>query len=105
MLHSFEGIVKSIKWNSGDKYLFTIFHDISDSTKEHDELMILSTNDKKVMQSFTGQKIENLLVQGNLLFFDWKNENVSKITIFDCQAGVIYDEISIYGGCGINNLY
>jgi hypothetical protein len=66
--------------------------------------MIINTDEKIVKRTFRGPIFKNLLLQGNLLFFDQQFEGISQITIYDFVTDIIFDEIRIAGGCGINDL-
>ena len=106
MITEFKGRLKRTKWTDDEKYLF-VAAGLADSTLHNvkGELLVINTNDKKISRSFIGPEFNNLLVQGNLLFFDQQFEGVSQITIYNFVSDKIFDEIRIPGGCGINDLF
>lgn len=103
MITEFQGKINNVKWTSDEKFLFIITSNKAQNNKN--QLLIINALEKNLERNFTGPVYKNLLVQGNLLFFDQQYEGISQITIFDFAAGKFFDEIQIPGGCGINNLF
>lgn len=106
MLTEFKGELKNVKWTDDEEYLFLILK-LKDQGMPNlkDKLLVINTGEKKIIRNFIGPEYKNLLVQGNLLFFDQQYQGVSQITIFNFTDGKVFDEIRIPGGCGINNLF
>lgn len=104
LITSFNGIIKNLRWTRDEKFIFVIVQQNKPGVTGRDILLIIDTTEKKVARNFTGPIYKDLLVQGNLLFFDQQFEGVSQITIYDFAADMIYGEIQLPGGCGINDL-
>ncbi len=96
--------IKNLLWSPDEKYLFLIVDRSNKSSSSKNELLIINAAEKTVKRIFKGPIYKNLLVQGNLLFFDQQYEGISQITIYDFVTDVVFDEIRIAGGCGINDL-
>lgn len=107
LLGKFNGYLFDLRWSYDDKYLFLITRDQTNSKNpipRQYELMIVDSEQKKLIRTFHGAFYKNLLVHGNFLFFDSRSAGESIITIYDFVNDDIYDEIRISGGCGLNNL-
>ncbi len=96
--------IKKLQWSPDEKYLFLIIDRSNKSSSSKNELLIINATEKIVKRNFKGPIYKNLLVQGNLLFFDQQYEGILQITIYDFVTDIIFDEIRIAGGCGINDL-
>lgn len=104
LITSFNGTIKNLRWTQDEKFIFMIVQQNKAIAVGRDILFVIDTSEKKVTRNFTGPIYKDLLVQGNLLFFDQQYEGVSQITIYDFAADLIYGEIQLPGGCGINDL-
>ena len=58
----------------------------------------------KIVRIFSGFHFENVLVHGKLLFFDERLKDIAQIAVYDYTRDKLLNTISLYGGCGINNL-
>lgn len=104
MIIETEEDIKKLRWSPDEKYIFFILIEKNKPNIVKNELMIINTDEKIVKRTFRGPIFKNLLLQGNLLFFDQQFEGISQITIYDFVTDIIFDEIRIAGGCGINDL-
>ncbi len=68
------------------------------------ELFIIDAVQKKLVRKFSDFRYENLLVHGKLLFFDERSDKISQIKVYDSKHDKILHIISMFGGCGLNNL-
>lgn len=105
LITGFTGKIKNIWWTPDENFLFLIIGKKGNEKSSNYKLIVIDTNGKKITRSFAGPVYKDLLVQGNLLFFDRIFEGVSQITIYDFVSDNIYGEIKMPGGSGINDLF
>lgn len=107
MICSFSGKLLDAKWSQEDRLLFLRIENkipFKKSFKISYELMVIDTEEKRIIRSFNNPRFQNILVHGLLLFFDDVSSGYSKINLFDCLNNTIYHAIEVPGGCGINSL-
>ncbi len=97
------------RWSDGGDYLYIIAGPSKIESKKKNsgasgELIIVNAAEKKMIRVFTGFRYENLLVHGNLLFFDERSDQIAQIKVYDSKHDKIIHTITMFGGCGINNL-
>lgn len=98
LITSFNGKLKNSLWSKDDRFLFLITENENSSAGE---LLIIKTGDQLISRNIKGKVFHNLLLQGNLLFFDRQFEGIPQITVLDINADSIYSQINIPGGCGL----
>ncbi len=101
--------INDARWSEDGNYLFIITDNlIADSkgvkAEKTGELIIIDAINMKIVRIFSGFRFENVLVHGKLLFFDERLKDIAQIAIYDYTRDKLLNTISIYGGCGINNL-
>ena len=101
--------INDARWSEDGSYLFLITENLmndSKSTKAEKtgELIIIDAFKMKIVRIFSGFHFENVLVHGKLLFFDERLKDIAQIAVYDFTRDKLLNTISIYGGCGINNL-
>ena len=101
--------IKDGRWSADGNYLYIITDsaNVSSQTQKGEpagELFVIDAVGKKLVRSFKGFRYNNLLVHGNLLFFDERSEQSARIKVYDSKHDTIIYTISMFGGCGINNL-
>ncbi len=99
LIKEYKGKLFRNVWTPDDRYLFLIFESPENNIKS--ELIVIDNYAMRIQQTFHGPSFMNLLVRGNLLFFDEKNNGISGIGIYDFVNDKIYDRINIPGGCGL----
>ncbi|AFN74982.1 hypothetical protein MROS_1748 [Melioribacter roseus P3M-2] len=99
LIKEYEGELSHTQWSPDESYLFLTFKPKGNNRKP--ELIVINNNSMKIQRTFYGPYYMNLLVHGNLLFFDEENNGISGIGIYDYANDKIYDRINIPGGCGL----
>jgi hypothetical protein len=102
------GKIADGRWSEDGNYLFIVTDrsqgDGKDKLKINGELLIINAIEKKLIRIFSGFNYGNLLVHGKLLFFDERSDSDSRIEVYDYMRDKIIHTISMYRGCGLNNL-
>ena len=101
--------INDARWSEDGNYLFIITDNQSVDSKgvkaeKTGELIIIDALRMKIIRIFSGFHFENVLVHGKLLFFDERLKDIAQIAVYDYTRDKLLNTISIYGGCGINNL-
>ena len=101
--------IKDGRWSNDGNYLYIITEpdtvgSMKPKTELSGELYVIDAVKKKLIRIFTGFRYENILVHGKLLFFDERSNKISQIKVYDCKHDKVLHTISMYGGCGLNNL-
>lgn len=103
--------LKNAEWSSDGKFLIFTTLDISpmnetlyDAEPNTSKLFIYSLPNKRMVKIFEGGGIKNILLNGELLFFDDGFNEKSKIFIYDLRLEQIIETIIIKGGCGLQNI-
>ena len=101
--------INDSRWSEDGSYLFLITDNLAvDSkgvkTEKTGELIIIDALKMKIVRIFSGFHFENVLVHGKLLFFDERLKDIAQIAVYDYTRDKLLNTISLYGGCGINNL-
>ena len=101
--------IRDGRWSDDGNYLYIITEPESVGSKKQKaeptgEFFIIDAVEKKLVRTFSGFRYENLLVHGKLLFFDERSDQIAQIKVYDCKRDKILHTISMFGGCGINNL-
>ncbi len=101
--------IRDGRWSDDGNYLYIITEPdkiVSQKQKAEPtgELFIIDAVGKKLVRTFSGFRYENLLVHGKLLLFDERSDQIAQIKVYDCKHDKILHTISMFGGCGINNL-
>lgn len=107
LICNFTGTLYKAVWSNDDRYLFLIIRNkpvARDGTSNEQELMIIDTEQKKLLKTFHGNFFQNILVNGNYLFYETISDGEAVISVYDIVNDDIYDVIKMPGGCGINNL-
>ena len=103
-----KGKIFDYRWSEAGNYLFIVTDNkesYGTAGEQHfNELIILNTDEKRVVRIFAGFNYENLLVHGKLLFYDERSDKSAFIQIYDYRHDKIINTITMYGGCGLNNL-
>ncbi|MGK9476480.1 hypothetical protein [Melioribacter sp. OK-6-Me] len=99
LIKEYKGKLFRNVWTPDDRYLFLIFKPAENNKKS--ELIVIDNYAMRIQQTFHGPSFMNLLVRGNLLFFDEENNGISGVGIYDYVNDEIYDRITIPGGCGL----
>lgn len=102
-------IIRDGRWSDEGNYLYIITEpDKIVSRKQKSEptgeLFIIDAVEKKLVRTFSEFRYENLLVHGKLLFFDERSDQTAQIKVYDSKHDKILHTISMFGGCGLNNL-
>ncbi|MFA7228284.1 MAG: hypothetical protein WC061_04550 [Melioribacteraceae bacterium] len=102
------GKLTDARWSEDGNFLFIVINKSgpvqNENASKAGELLIIDAVQKKPVRIFSGFSYENLLVHGKLLFFDKRSEDISQIEIYDYRRDKIIQTISMYTGCGLNNL-
>ncbi|MBI5729636.1 MAG: hypothetical protein HY963_00725 [Ignavibacteriales bacterium] len=101
--------INDARWSEDGNYLFIITDNQSVDSKgvkaeKTGELFIIDAINMKIVRIFSGFRFENVLVHGKLLFFDERLKDIAQIAVYDYTRDKLLNTISLYGGCGINNL-
>lgn len=101
--------INDARWSEDGNYLFLIIDNLTVDPKgvkaeKTGELIIIDAFKMKIIRIFSGFHFENVLVHGKLLFFDERLKDIAQIAVYDYTRDKLLNTISIYGGCGINNL-
>ncbi|MEK6552473.1 MAG: hypothetical protein AABZ54_03375 [Bacteroidota bacterium] len=101
--------INDARWSEDGNYLFIITDNQSVDSKgvkaeKTGELIIIDAFKMKIVRIFSGFHFENVLVHGKLLFFDERLKDIAQIAVYDYTRDKLLNTISLYGGCGINNL-
>ena len=101
--------INDARWSKDGNYLFLITDDQvtgskSIKTEKTGELIIIDAFKKKIVKIFSGFHFENVLVHGKLLFFDERLKDIAQIAVYDYTRNKLLNTITMYGGCGLNNL-
>lgn len=106
MICNFKGNLYNTLWSNDDKYLFLITREESSKANliSRQELMIIDTEQKKLLKTFHGNFFQNILINGNFLFYENIKDGEAVISVYDIKNDDIYHVIKIPGGCGLNNL-
>ncbi|MCX6174487.1 MAG: hypothetical protein NTZ27_07050 [Ignavibacteriales bacterium] len=101
--------INDARWSENGNYLFLITDNLTVDSKgvkaeKTGELIIIDAFKMKIVKIFSGFRFENVLVHGKLLFFDERLKDIAQIAVYDYTRDKLLNSISIYGGCGINNL-
>lgn len=97
------GSIFNTGWSNDNKYLFVILENTLSSQKTNrNELILVNTEEKKIMEKFIGPEFKNLFVQGNFLFFDDKSEGYEQIKAYNLVEKNIEYRIILPGGCRLN---
>lgn len=103
LLTDYKGKLNKVLWSDNEDFLFMILEQHGSLDKQQ-KLMVVDTKEKKSKRIFQGIGSNNLLLNGNLLFFDRQIQGVSQINIYDIKTDSIYSKIQIEGGCALNKL-
>jgi len=107
MVGNFTGRLYNAIWSYDDKYLFIIIKNNTYSrvtAANQQELMIIDTENKKLIKTFHSNYYQNILANGNYIFYETIIDGESVISVYDLINDDIYDVIKMPGGCAINNL-
>ncbi len=101
--------INDARWSEDGNYLFLITENQINNSKgvkseKTGELIIIDAFKMKIVRFFSGFHFENVLVHGKLLFFDERLKDKAQIAVYDFTRDKLLNTISLYGGCGINNL-
>lgn len=97
------------RWSDDGNYLYIVAVSAVNRTQKlkpgaTGELFIIDAVNKKLVRKFSGFRYENLLVHGKLLFFDERSDRNAQIKVYDSKHDKILHTITMFGGCGLNNL-
>ncbi|PKL84194.1 MAG: hypothetical protein CVV24_01085 [Ignavibacteriae bacterium HGW-Ignavibacteriae-3] len=103
------GKILDARWSDDGDYLFIITEYKNEKERNlkftsSSELFVIDAVTKKLVRTFSGFDYENILVHGKLLFFDERSDNTSRIAIYNYNRDKIIHTITMYSGCGLNNL-
>jgi hypothetical protein len=107
MVANFKGSLLNAIWSNDDKFLFITVKSKSRANRtitNQQELMIIDTDQKKLLKTFYSNYYQNILANGNYLFYETIIDGESAISVYDVLNDDIYDVIKMPGGCAINNL-
>ncbi len=107
MVGNFTGRLFNAIWSNDDKYLFIIIKNNTFSrvtAANQQELMVIDTEQKKLIKTFHSNYYQNILANGNFIFYETIMDGESVISVYDLLNDDIYDVIKMPGGCAINNL-
>ena len=107
MVANFTGRLYNAIWSNDDKYLFIIIKNNSYlrvTAANQQELMVIDTEQKKLIKTFHSNYYQNILANGNYIFYETTIDGESVISVYDLLNDDIYDVIKMPGGCAINNL-
>ncbi|MCX7874734.1 MAG: hypothetical protein N2321_01060 [Melioribacteraceae bacterium] len=92
--------IYDIRWSNDNKYAFVITKPNNEINK-NDELIIINVMQNTVIKKFNSNRINDILVRGNFLFFDSNIDSINTIQVYDFEKQVYYDKINSYGGCNL----
>lgn len=107
MVGNFTGSLYNAIWSNDDKYLFLIIKNnlhSKVSVANQQELMVIDTEQKKLIKTFHSNNYQNILANGNYIFYETIMDGESVISVYDLLNDNIYDVIKMPGGCAIYNL-
>ncbi len=108
LISSINEKIKDIRWSSDGNYFFIVSEfkvRISKRIYEsRNHIFIIDAANKKVKKILEGNRFENLLVRGKLVFFDELFNGTKRIVIYDYVNRKHFDYIELPGGCGLNTL-
>jgi len=101
--------INDARWSKDGNFLFIITDNTTTDSKgikaeKTGELIIIDAVKMKIVRIFSGFQFENVLVHGKLLFFDERLKDIAQIAVYDYTRDKLLNTISVYGGCGLNNL-
>ena len=101
--------INDARWSKDGNYLFLITDNLTAESKsikaeKTGELIIIDAFKLKIVRIFSGFHFENVLVHGKLLFFDERLKDIAQIAVYDYTRDKLLNTITMYGGCGLNNL-
>ena len=101
--------INDARWSKDGNFLFIIAENTAVDSKglkaaKTGELIIIDAIKMKIVRIFSGFQFENVLVHGKLLFFDERLKDIAQIAVYDYTRDKLLNTISVYGGCGLNNL-
>lgn len=103
--------ISNAAWSSDSKLLFFSTVDISErnptlKTKfpETSQLVIYSTESKKILKQWNGSGVKRFFIESNILFFDSGFLNEAAIYLYNFKDGVMEETIKLKGGCGLKSV-
>ncbi|KAB2844124.1 MAG: hypothetical protein F9K45_05245 [Melioribacteraceae bacterium] len=95
--------LSKVDWSGDENYVIVSLKSPgADSDSQISKLLIISTENAVIKKEFENRGAVNFIVHGDLLIFDSWNNATSQITVYDYKKELIYDVISVPGGCGLN---
>lgn len=103
--------LSSVIWSTDSKHLFFSTVDISErnttlKTKnpETSQLVIYSTESKKIIKQWNGGGLKRFFVEKNILFFDSGFKDEAAVYLYNYKSGDFEETIKIKGGCGLKSI-
>lgn len=103
--------ISNVAWSSDSKLLFFSTVDISErnptlKTKnpETSQLVIYSTESKKILKQWNGSGLKRFFIEKNILFFDSGFSNESAVYLYNFADGDFEETIKMKGGCGLKSV-
>lgn len=103
--------ISNVAWSSDSKLLFFSTVDISErnptlKTKdpETSQLVIYSTESKKILKQWNGGGLKRFLIEKNILLFDSGFSNEAAVYLYNYEDGEFDETIKLKGGCGLKSV-
>lgn len=94
-----------VKWNYDETMLIASCRNSEVNAKENAELLVYNIKGDSVSIKWVGSGLMNFITIKDLLIFDEGIANKSAIYIYSLKKNEMYDDIKIYGGCGLINVF
>jgi hypothetical protein len=96
--------IKDLIWSDDGNYLITLLETRLNSSEVSSEIIVFEAASRKIISTHRGQEVKNMIVQGDLIFYDEIEAGVSSIVIYDYIKNELFSRIELSGGCSLNNL-
>lgn len=93
--------LSKVNWSGDEKYLMVSLKSPG-ADSQISKLLVINTENSVIKKEFENNGAVNFIVHGDLLIFDNWNNGTSQITVYNYKKELIYDAISVFGGCGLN---
>ncbi|MBK7379124.1 MAG: hypothetical protein IPJ03_08965 [Ignavibacteriales bacterium] len=103
--------ISNVAWSSDSKLLFFSTVDISERNRtlktknpETSQLVIYSTESKKILKQWNGGGLKRFFIEKNILFFDSGFSNEAELYLYNFKDGEFEETIKLKGGCGLKSV-